>query len=68
MTGALPRIALDFLRAEDGPTAVEYAALLSFIILACVLGVQAIGNGAVAVFSEVGSQLGQPPTSDSSQN
>jgi pilus assembly protein Flp/PilA len=32
-----------FLRREDGPTAVEYAVMLAFIITICFSAVQALG-------------------------
>ena len=32
-----------FLRREEGPTAVEYAVMLAFIITVCVSAVQALG-------------------------
>ena len=34
-----------FLKAEDGPTAVEYAIMLSMILLACLLAVVTAGKG-----------------------
>ena len=33
---------LQFLREEDGPTAVEYAVMLALIVIACMAGVQAL--------------------------
>jgi pilus assembly protein Flp/PilA len=37
------RIAREFLRCEDGPTAVEYAVMAAMIIAVCVSAVQAVG-------------------------
>jgi len=34
---------IEFLRAEDGPTAVEYAVMLALIITVCVNAVNALG-------------------------
>lgn len=33
---------LQFLRDEDGPTAVEYAVMLALIVIACMAGIQAL--------------------------
>ena len=35
---------LKFLKAEDGPTAVEYAVMLSMIIVICLGAITALGN------------------------
>jgi len=35
---------LRFLKAEDGPTAVEYAVMLALIIVVCVAAVTALGQ------------------------
>ena len=37
---------LNFLKKEDGPTAVEYAVMLALIIVVCLTAVQAIGTNA----------------------
>jgi len=42
-----------FLRAEDGPTAVEYAVMLALIIVVCLVAVAALGTNANKVFSNV---------------
>lgn len=34
----------EFLTAEDGPTAVEYAVMLLLIFMACIVVIQTIGN------------------------
>jgi pilus assembly protein Flp/PilA len=56
---ALVRPVLDFLRREDGPTAVEYAVMLALIIVVCIAAITTIGTNANATFETVGSQLGQ---------
>jgi pilus assembly protein Flp/PilA len=48
----------DFLRREDGPTAVEYAVMLALIIVVCIGAISYIGSNANATFNTVGSQLG----------
>jgi pilus assembly protein Flp/PilA len=47
-----------FLKAEDGPTAVEYAVMLALIIVVCITAVTAIGTNANRQFSRVGSAVG----------
>jgi pilus assembly protein Flp/PilA len=45
--------AVNFLKAEDGPTAVEYAVMLALIIVVCVAAISALGTGASNTFSNV---------------
>jgi pilus assembly protein Flp/PilA len=47
----------EFLAAEDGPTAVEYAVMLALIIVVCIAAVRLIGTKASETFSYVGGQL-----------
>jgi len=44
---------LRFLRAEDGPTAVEYAVMLALIIVVCIGAITAMGGSANKTFSNV---------------
>jgi pilus assembly protein Flp/PilA len=46
-----------FLVSEDGPTAVEYAVMLSLIIAVCIAAITSIGNAAASVFSNVASSM-----------
>jgi pilus assembly protein Flp/PilA len=48
---------VDFLRNEDGPTAVEYAVMLALIIVVCVAAIQAVGTNASAKFQSVAQTL-----------
>jgi len=41
-----------FLQAEDGPTAVEYAVMLAFIITICVGAIQALGGVTNSKFND----------------
>jgi len=41
-----------FLKAEDGPTAVEYA-VLALIIVVCIVAITAMGTNANKTFSNV---------------
>ena len=55
---------VSFLKAEDGPTAVEYAVMLALIIVVCIAAITTLGSNANSTFSFVGSSL-QPPASGS---
>ncbi len=48
---------VDFLKEEDGPTAVEYAVMLALIVVVCIGAVQAVGTSAQAKFLEVSAAL-----------
>ncbi len=47
-----------FLKCEDGPTAVEYAVMLSLIIVVCLTAVTSIGKNAKSTFTTVSTQIG----------
>jgi pilus assembly protein Flp/PilA len=49
---------VQFLRREDGPTAVEYAVMLSLIIIVCVASIAILGQKASSTFTTVGRTLG----------
>jgi pilus assembly protein Flp/PilA len=42
----------DFLRREDGPTAVEYAIMMAFIIVVCVSAASALGASTSSSFAK----------------
>ena len=46
-----------FLVSEDGPTAVEYAIMMAFIIVVCIGTVTAIGTNADTKFGKVKDAL-----------
>ena len=48
----------NFLKKEDGPTAVEYAVMLALIIVVCIVAIQILGQNANSVFGEVGASIG----------
>ena len=50
--------AAEFLRREDGPTAVEYAVMLALIVVVCVTAITALGNNSKATFNTVSGKLG----------
>ena len=54
---ALRQFVIDFIREEDGPTAVEYAVMLALIIVVCLAAITIIGQKANQTFLTVGSSL-----------
>ena len=46
-----------FLKAEDGPTAVEYAVMLALIIVVCIGAVTTLGTKSSGTFSSVAGTL-----------
>ena len=52
-----------FLKSEDGPTAVEYAVMLSLIIVICLTAVRSVGNNARTTFTSVAGQISGTPAS-----
>ncbi|MFO0964774.1 MAG: Flp family type IVb pilin [Gemmataceae bacterium] len=42
-----------FLKAEDGPTAVEYAVMLALIVVVCITAITALGSSANKTFNNV---------------
>ena len=46
-----------FLEAEEGPTAVEYAVMLSLIVVVCLTAIQSVGTKANTTFTHVSSSL-----------
>jgi len=53
----LSRSVVEFLKKEDGPTAVEYAVMLSLIIVVCIAAITALGTNTSQTFSYVGSTI-----------
>ena len=49
---------VEFLKREDGPTAVEYAVMLALIIVVCISAIATLGSNANTTFSSVGSAIG----------
>jgi pilus assembly protein Flp/PilA len=48
---------VNFLKNEDGPTAVEYAVMLALIIVVCITAITALGTNAANTFTFVGTQI-----------
>ena len=51
------RPVVQFLRREDGPTAVEYAVMLALIVVVCIAAITTLGRNASSTFSSVGSAV-----------
>jgi len=49
---------VNFLKREDGPTAVEYAVMLALIIVVCITAITALGSNANKTFTTVGNAVG----------
>ena len=58
MLSRLQRQVVDFLRNEDGPTAVEYAVMLALIIVVCIAAITTLGTNANNTFSYIGQRIG----------
>jgi pilus assembly protein Flp/PilA len=54
MLSNLKQKLVNFLKAEDGPTAVEYAVMLALIIVVCIAAISALGSNASNTFDYVG--------------
>jgi pilus assembly protein Flp/PilA len=49
---------VNFLKREDGPTAVEYAVMLALIIVVCIAAITTLGQNANTTFQTVGNAVG----------
>ena len=49
----LAQSVVNFLKREDGPTAVEYAVMLALIIVVCIAAITTLGSNANNTFSSV---------------
>jgi pilus assembly protein Flp/PilA len=47
----------NFLKSEDGPTAVEYAVMLALIVIVCLTAIRAVGTNANGRFNAVKNAL-----------
>jgi pilus assembly protein Flp/PilA len=48
---------VNFVKREDGPTAVEYAVMLALIIVVCLAAITTLGQNANSTFTMVGGKL-----------
>ena len=49
---------VNFIKREDGPTAVEYAVMLALIIVVCLAAITTLGQNANTTFTTVGQKIG----------
>ncbi|OAI54643.1 hypothetical protein AYO44_14550 [Planctomycetaceae bacterium SCGC AG-212-F19] len=54
--------AVEFVKSEDGPTAVEYAVMLALIIVVCLATIAVLGSNANKAFDTVGKSIGTVTT------
>jgi pilus assembly protein Flp/PilA len=47
----MTRSIIRFLKAEDGPTAVEYAVMLALIVVVCIAAITTLGKNANDTFA-----------------
>jgi pilus assembly protein Flp/PilA len=53
----LGRFVVDFLKQEDGPTAVEYAVMLALIIVVCIAAISVLGSNANNTFNKTATTI-----------
>jgi pilus assembly protein Flp/PilA len=53
MLSRVAHAAVRFVKAEDGPTAVEYAVVLALIIVVCIAAITTLGGNAQSTFNNV---------------
>ena len=46
-----------FLVSEEGPTAVEYAVMLTFIVIVCLTAIASLGQDSSATFGNIANSL-----------
>jgi pilus assembly protein Flp/PilA len=49
---------VNFVKNEDGPTAVEYAVMLALIVVVCITAITTLGTNANNTFSYTADKLG----------
>jgi len=57
MLSNLKKRLVNFLKREDGPTAVEYAVMLALIIVVCITAISVLGSNASNTFNYVGNTV-----------
>jgi pilus assembly protein Flp/PilA len=48
---------VNFLKAEDGPTAVEYAIMLALIVIVCLAAITQVGTATNSAFTSIAGKL-----------
>jgi pilus assembly protein Flp/PilA len=62
---SMTRSLVNFLKREDGPTAVEYAVMLALIIVVCIIAISALGSNASGTFKFVSEKVSTTTTTSS---
>ena len=57
MFSMLKTSVVNFVKREDGPTAVEYAVMLALIIVVCITAITALGTNANKTFTTVSGAI-----------
>jgi pilus assembly protein Flp/PilA len=57
MLANLKKKFVNFLKREDGPTAVEYAVMLALIIVVCIAAISALGSNASNTYNYVANKV-----------
>jgi pilus assembly protein Flp/PilA len=47
----------NFVKSEDGPTAVEYAVMLALIVVVCIAAISVLGSNANNTFNKAATTL-----------
>jgi pilus assembly protein Flp/PilA len=53
----LGKFLLELLRAEDGPSAIEYAVLMALVVVVCLSAISIVGNKAKTTFTRVANSI-----------
>ena len=56
------RTGVDFLKREDGPTAVEYAVMLALIVVVCIAAISTVGANVNEVYTNSVLNSGLKPS------
>ncbi len=48
---------VNFVKGEDGPTAVEYAVMLALIVIVCLTAIRSVGTNASTTFTNVANSI-----------
>lgn len=51
---------VNFVRRDDGPTAVEYAVIIAFVLVVCLAAIAVVGTATGGVFISTSSSVGGP--------
>ena len=62
MLGRFAKMAVAFLKKEDGPTAVEYAVMLALILVVIIAAVSTIGGTTSGMYNDLSLQAVKPPS------